>query len=180
MLVHNDWTITEPLVAFYSDRVVFTFHGGLPQGMSEEEFYYGVSHPRNSALMRIFLNIGIVEHTGHGVPMIVQKYGCEAFSIHESYIDVTIPFDTDVIVSMPQLGTNDGTDTVTTYNNDLSKNESRIILELIKKPAITYSELADETGISRRTVSRVMAMLTEKRYIKRIGNNKSGYWSVIQ
>lgn len=41
MLVHNDWTETEPLVAFYSDRVVFTSHGGLPQGITEEEFFMG-------------------------------------------------------------------------------------------------------------------------------------------
>lgn len=93
MLVHNDWTMTEPLVAFYEDRVVFTSHGGLPPGLTEEEFYSGVSYPRNPTLMRVFLTLGIVEHTGHGVPMIVCKYGREAFSIHPSHIDVTIPFN---------------------------------------------------------------------------------------
>jgi hypothetical protein len=58
--------------------------------MTEEEFYSGVSRPRNSVLMRIFLNLGIVEHTGHGIPMIVEKYGKEAFDIHQTYIDVTL------------------------------------------------------------------------------------------
>lgn len=184
MLVHNDWTLTEPLVAFYSDRVVFTSHGGLPQGMTEEEFFNGVSHPRNAVLMRIFLNLGIVEHTGHGIPMIVQKYGKNAFSIQKTHIDVTIPFAPEVMASVPRFGTdsgtNDGTDGDASYTDDLTENESCIILELIKKPTITYAELAREAGISRRTVSRVLATLVEKKYIERVGNNKSGYWKVIQ
>lgn len=184
MLVHNDWTLTEPLVAFYTDRVVFTSHGGLPEGMTEEDFFNGVSHPRNAVLMRIFLNLGIVEHTGHDVPMIVKKYGREAFSIQKTHIDVTIPFDPEVIASVPRIGTdsgtNHGTDSDINHDDELSKNESTIILELIKNPTITYAELAREAGVSRRTVSRALATLVEKKYIERVGNNKSGYWKVIK
>lgn len=28
-IVHNDWTIYEPLVSFYSDRIEITSHGGI-------------------------------------------------------------------------------------------------------------------------------------------------------
>lgn len=34
--------------------------------MSKTEFFNDVSNQRNSVLMRIFLKLGIVEHTGHG------------------------------------------------------------------------------------------------------------------
>lgn len=183
MIVHNDWTITEPLVSFYSDRVVFTSHGGLPHGMTEEEFFEGVSHPRNSVLMRIFLNLGIVEHTGHGVPVIVRKYGREAFSIHNTYVNVTIPFDREVMASVSKIGNDAGTDVGldrTVQGDAMTENEQNTILEVIKNPRITYSELAKETGLSRRTVSRVMAALVLKNYIERVGNNKSGYWKVVQ
>lgn len=179
MLVHNDWTISEPLVSFYSDRVVFTSHGGLPHEMTQKDFFDGVSHPRNSVLMRIFLHLGIVEHTGHGIPVIVKKYGREAFSIHDTYIDVTIPFDSVVMASVPKFGTNNDTDT---QNREagLSKNEQIVILELIKNPRITYSEMVTATGISRRTVSRVIAALIEKKYIEREGNKKTGYWRIAR
>ncbi len=33
--------------------------------------------------MRIFLKLGIVEHTWHGVPRIIEKYGKEVVDIHE-------------------------------------------------------------------------------------------------
>lgn len=105
MLVHNDWIITEPLMAFYSDRIVFTSYGGISSGITEEEFYQGVSHPRNTVLMRIFLNMGIVEHTGYGISMIVGKYGKKAFDIHDSLINVTIPFNQNVIPFVPNNGT---------------------------------------------------------------------------
>ena len=185
MLVHNDWTVTEPLVSFYSDRVVFTSHGGLPQGVTEDDFFNGVSHPRNSVLMRIFLNLGIVEHTGHGIPMIVRKYGREAFSIHDSNIDVTIPFDREVMALMPRVGTNVGTNDGTIPGADssdpeLTENEKRIVLELVKSPKLTYAELADETGLSRRSVSRVIAELVRKGYITRIGSNRTGFWKVTR
>jgi len=181
MFVHNDWTITEPQVSFYSDRIVFTSHGGIPHGMTEEEFYSGVSRPRNAVLMRVFLNLGIVEHTGHGIPMIVEKYGRGAFDIHQNYIDVTLPFNQAVLASVPQIGTDGGTDDKgIRLNEDLSDTEKKLILELIKNPKYTYNQLASEIGISRRTVSRTVASLVEKKYIERIGNHKSGFWKIIR
>lgn len=181
MFVHNDWTITEPQVSFYSDRIVFTSHGGIPHGMTKEEFYSGVSRPRNAVLMRVFLNLGIVEHTGHGIPMIVEKYGREAFDIHQNYIDVMLPFNQAVLASVPQIGTDDGTDDKgIRLNEDLSNTEKKVILELIKNSKYTYNQLASEIGISRRTVSRTVASLVEKKYIERIGNHKSGFWKIIR
>ena len=57
----------ETLVSFYNDRIEITSHGDIPKDMSKTEIFNGVSNPRNSVLMRIFLKLGIVEHTGHGM-----------------------------------------------------------------------------------------------------------------
>ncbi len=181
MLVHNDWTVTEPLVSFYSDRVVFTSHGGIPQGITEEEFYNGVSQPRNALLMRIFLNMGIVEHTGHGVPMIVKRYGREVFDIHKGYINVTIPFNKNVLASVPNSVINErAVGYGVRLYKDLTDTEKEAILVLVEKPDITYDKLALEINVSRRTVARTIASLTEKKYIERVGNNKVGFWKVIR
>ena len=48
-------------------------------------------------LMRIFLSMGLVEHTGHGIPTIVERYGEEAFEIENNYIKCTIHFDKEVM-----------------------------------------------------------------------------------
>lgn len=173
--VHNDWTISEPLVSFYSDRIEITSHGGIPREITKNDFFNGVSHPRNSVLMRIFLKLGIVENTGHGIPKIIEKYGKEAFDIHDTYINVIIPFNKKVANTMPS-GKNDGKN----LSDELTDNEKRILLKLINNPSIPYDTLVVELGISRRTVSRVFVSLVEKGFIERIGTNKKGYWKIIK
>lgn len=55
MLVHNDYTHGyTPVVEIFSDRLELTSHGGLPEGLSEDMFFKGVSRPRNKEIMRIF------------------------------------------------------------------------------------------------------------------------------
>ena len=174
-IVHNDWTISEPLVSFYDDRIEITSHGGIPREITKNDFFNGVSHPRNSVLMRIFLKLGIVEHTGHGIPKIIEKYGKEAFDIHDTYINVIIPFNNKVANTIPS-GKNDGKN----LSDELTDNEKRILLELINNPSIPYDTLVVELGISRRTVSRVFVSLVEKGFIERIGTNKKGYWKIIK
>lgn len=65
---------------FY-DRLEILSYGGLPSGMTKEQFFDGISKPRNATLMRIFLNIGFTEHTEHGIPTIVEKYERDVFQI---------------------------------------------------------------------------------------------------
>lgn len=178
-IVHNDWTISEPLVSFYEDRVEITSHGGIPGEITEKDFFNGVSHPRNSVLMRIFLKLGIVEHTGHGIPKIIEKYGKEAFDIHDTYINVIIPFNKKVTNTFLDSKANEN------GKNHLSEelsndNERRVLLELIGNPSIPYDDLVEELGVSRRTISRVFSSLVNKGYIERVGTNKKGYWKVIR
>lgn len=96
-IAHNDWSIAEPQVSFFKDRIEILSHGGLPHNFSLEEFYRGISKPRNTALMKVLSDLDIVDHTGHGIPIIVEKYGKKAFDISDSYVIVTIPFNADVM-----------------------------------------------------------------------------------
>ena len=43
-------------------------------------------------MQKIFGQLGFVEQTGHGVPLIVDIYGKESFEIMDNFINVTIPF----------------------------------------------------------------------------------------
>lgn len=35
---HNDWTITEPQISMFHDRLEILLHGGLPSGMTKKQF----------------------------------------------------------------------------------------------------------------------------------------------
>lgn len=171
-LVHNDWTITEPQISMFHDRLEILSHGGLPSGMTKEEFFDGISKPRNATLMRIFLNMGLTEHTGHGIPTIVEKYGKDVFQIESNYIRCTIPFEKEVIDQ--------------TYNKNvglnvaLNKTEKKVIELLIENPSITSVELAEQIGVTKRTVERTFKSLQEKKMIERIGSKRDGNWIVVR
>lgn len=175
-LVHNDWTVTEPQISMFCDRLEILSHGGLPNGMTKEQFFDGISKPRNTTLMRIFLNMGLTEHTGHGIPTIVEKYGKEVFEIQSNYIRCTIPFQKEVLeqINNKNVGLNIG------LNVGLNKTEKKVIEILIENTSVTSAELAEKIGVTKRTIERAFKSLQEKKIIERIGSKRDGNWIVIK
>ena len=55
-------------------------YGGIPKNLTKEEFLSGKTEPVNKELMKIFLQCGIVEHSGHGVSIVIKEYGEKAYS----------------------------------------------------------------------------------------------------
>lgn len=174
-IVHNDWSITEPQVSFFKDRIEILSHGGLPHSLSVDEFYRGISKPRNIRLMKIFSDLDIVDHTGHGVPIIVEKYGRKAFDISNNHIIVTIPFNKEVMDSI-SVGLNVG------LNVDVNINgiERKIIELVLNDPTLTAEKISIIIGKTKRTAERYLKALQEKRYIERTGSDKTGHWKVIK
>lgn len=174
-IVHNDWSITEPQVSFFTDRIEIISHGGLPHNLSIEEFYRGISKPRNVRLMKIFSDLDIVDHTGHGVPIIIDKYGREAFEISDNHIIVTIPFNKKVMESM-NVGENVGEN----VDVNLNRTERTIIELVLKDPTLTAEKISIKIGKTKRTAERYLRALQDKGYLKRDGSDKKGYWKVIK
>lgn len=175
-LVHNDWTITEPQISMFSDRIEVLSHGGLPTGMTKEQFFEGISRPRNTTLMRIFLNMDLTEHTGHGVPTIVNKYGKDVFMIEDNYIKCTIPFEKDIVSKIEsrniELDVNS--------DSGLSETEKKMMKLLLKNPGATSIYLAENIGVSKRTIERAFKALREKKMIERTGSKRDGNWTIIR
>ena len=125
--------------------------------------------------MRIFLNMGLTEHTGHGIPTIISKYGKEVFEIDEDFIRCTIPYNTEVLSQINKnVGINVG------INVGLTKTEKAILGYLIEAPDLTSDELADKINVTRRTIERATSNLQKKGLIERIGSKRAGKWLVIK
>lgn len=92
--VNNKWELKlTPQVYKYSNTIEIISWGGMPNNISKEEFFSGLSKPVNPDHMRIFLKCGLSKHSGFGVPIVVEKYGVEAFSFLDDRIVVTIPIN---------------------------------------------------------------------------------------
>ena len=90
--VHNDYTTeVPPKFELFDDRIEITSTGGLPNNISQDEFFEGFSVPRNKELMRIYKDVDLVEQLGSGVPRILEYYGKECFQFSDNFLRMTIP-----------------------------------------------------------------------------------------
>ena len=94
-IVHNDYTReVPPKVELFSDHLEITSFGRLPEGLTQDDFFAGVSIPRNKELMRIFRDLELVESLGSGMGYIMKKYGRENFVFLDNFIRMTVPYIT--------------------------------------------------------------------------------------
>lgn len=195
--LHNDWAGgTPPAIYVFNDRLQIVSNGGLPYNMTKEDFFGGISRPVNESLAKIFIKLGLIEQTGHGVSTIVDKYGRKAFTFLDSALIVTIPFSyhLDAYIKptesnkngdVPSGGISNGiSDGISDgISNGISTNQKKnqesdieILIDAIKKnPKITIKEMMKLIGKSQRTVARILAK--DERII-RVGTTFDGYWKI--
>ena len=145
-MVHSDYTLsTTPIIELYSDRIEITSGGGLPQGLSQEEFLEGVTAPRNKELIRVFKDVDLIENIGSGVLRILDAYDKSCFKFMDHFLRVSFkykenPFEYD---TKNKVSVND------TINDTikLTKNEQQILNLIINNNQITRDEIVNETKL---------------------------------
>ena len=132
-IAHNDWSIVEPAVYIFSNHIEVISHDGLPDGETKEMFSKGISTPRNKELMRVLSDLKYVEQTGYGVPEVLKHYDKNVFDIEENYINVSIPYDAEVMASMRvnEVGGENGEEKLTVLIKDNLRISKRDIVSLI-------------------------------------------------
>ncbi len=63
---------------------------------------------------------------------------------------------------------------------DLSLSHRNILNILKTHPQLTYTELADNIGVSDSTIWRLISQLKADGYLKRERGNKSGFWIILK
>ena len=173
-MVHSDYTLTTtPIIELYSDRIEITSGGGLPQGLSQEEFLEGVTAPRNKELIRVFKDVDLIENIGSGVLRILDAYDKSCFKFMDHFLRVSFKYKENPFEYDGDKPKNDK------INDKINDKEKQILIELMKNPNLTIPEINKITKISTATISRCLKQLQYKKLIERVGSNKSGYWKVL-
>jgi len=163
--IHNKWVRNvPPAIYIFDDRIEIVSTGGLPFGYTEDDFYSGVSRPINNGLFKIMGQLKLIEQTGHGNIVIIDKYGKNAFHISDSHITVTIPFA--FIPSMKQVDV-----------NGLTPIQTKLLKAIKENPTFTTKELAVFCEIGTTRVSEITRELKTLGKIERVGK-KGGYWKI--
>lgn len=172
--IHNNWTHrAAPMITFFDDRIEITSFSSLAPNQTIEGFFRGESKPVNEDLSVIFLSTHLSERTGKGVPLIVSRYGREAFEINENSIKVTLPynwkykFEADLIDNP-----------IDKLVDKLTNNEIIILKKIKDNPRMSQPEIASLLGMGKTTIQNAIVKFKKLNLIERIGSNKTGYWKV--
>lgn len=168
--LHNRWSRqTPPAVYLFDDRIEIISVGGLPDGLSLEEFYEGKSKPVNLELQQIMVQLDYIEQTGHGVPLIISRYGKKVFDITENFVTVTIPLNKarvqdNIIKENTKWLTDD--------------KDEKILLLMKNNSSIRVNEISKLLGLGTTTITKKIRRLKECGIVERYGSKKNGWWSV--
>lgn len=153
-LVHRTWDVNADIhISMFDDRIEVVSVGGLPFGMSREEYMRGgVSVLRNPIIANIFYRLHYIEMFGTGVIRIRNAYKNYTekpiFEITENTIRITLP----VLNRMPAMTDNE-----------------KIIFNMLGERLMSSTEIALETGMNKSKVLRILESLMEKKFIVKSG-----------
>ena len=193
--IHTKWQRKNPpAVYIFSDRIEIISTGGLAAGLKKAEFFRGISHPVNAKLQKIFGQLGFVEQTGHGIPLIINRYGIQAFEVMDNFINVTIPFNNSLLREKENFSRNiqenenlltiAENSTVkykidhTVVNKRLNHSQEKILTWFKENPYATAEETAQALSFSTAYIRKVTLQLKAMELLVRIGSNKDGSWQV--
>lgn len=156
-LVHRAWDINAHIrVAMYQDRIEVFSPGGLPKGITAEEYLSGqISVLRNPLIGGVFYRLNIIESFGTGIQRIDAAYaGSKVRPRHE--------FSPNVIkVVLPVISEGD----------ELSGDE-QIIYKSLSRTGKSSSQIIETSGFGKSKALRVLRDLEEKGYIRKTGNGR--------
>ena len=147
-LIHRAWDVASQIrVSMFDDRIEIVSPGGLPSGITEEEYLSGkLSILRNRNLANVFYRLGFVEIFGTGIIRIKQLYEKAlvkpGFEVSENAIKIVLPIFED--------------------NVDLTEDEKivyQILSETMLKP---ISEIAPYVPFGKSKTTQVLKNMIKR------------------
>lgn len=156
-IVHRAFDIKRYIqIAMYEDRIEINSPGGLPEGISVEEYLYGnISLLRNPIIAGVFFRLDIIEQFGTGIARINDEY---VKSISKPHFVVT---ENNIKIILP-----------VTEIDKLNLSEDEWIVYGLLKAEIELGrrEIDLRTGFEKSKTLRILNNLVDKNVIQRLGD----------
>ena len=157
-LVHRTWDIDASIrISMFDDRIEVASPGGLPRGISEEEYLSGsISMLRNPVLGNVFFRLHYIEMFGTGIKRIVDAY--KTCTIQPQF-EIK---DNSLTVILPTLSANASVST-----------DGNKVLELLNgEMRYSSSEIAGKLSWSKDKAVRILNVLVEAGYVTKFGTGR--------
>ncbi|NLB31786.1 MAG: AAA family ATPase [Alcaligenaceae bacterium] len=157
-LVHRTWDVQNHIrIAMFDEHIEIHSPGGLPPGISEEEYLNGyVSSLKNPVIGSILFRLNYIEMFGTGIGRINDLYRDSelkpSFNVSANSIQVILP----VVNRLPELST-----------------DEKVIFDLLADGRkLASSEIVAASGFSKHKVIRLLNDLIDKKYTKVEGQGR--------
>ena len=150
-LIHRAWDVESQIrVLMFDDRIEVISPGGLPCGITGEEYLSGkLSVLRNRNLANVFYRLGFVEIFGTGITRIKQLYEegliKPNFEISENVIKIVLP--------------------IFEKNLNLTEDERKIYKILSKTMLKSISEVTPYVSFGKSKTTQILKDMVEKRVV---------------
>ena len=162
-IIHRDWDVNSYIqIAMHADRIEIMSPGGLPTGISEEEYIRkNISILKNPIIAGVFYRLNIIEQFGTGIERIIKSYESSmakpSFDISHNHIRIVLPI-------------------LQKDNSNLTTDEKIVYKYLEGNVSISRKELDIKTGFNKSKTLRVINSLLDKNLIKKQGKGvETGY-----
>ena len=157
-LIHRVWDVDLQIrVSMFDDRIEVVSPGGLPSGITEDEYLSGkLSVLRNRNLANVFYRLGFVEIFGTGITRIKQIYSeasvKPSFEVSENAIQIVLPIYEE--------------------NANLTEDEKVVYKLLSKNMLKSMSEIAPYISFGKSKTTKLLKDMEQKGVITIEGKGK--------
>lgn len=157
-LIHRVWDVDLQIrVSMFDDRIEVVSPGGLPSGITEDEYLSGkLSVLRNRNLANVFYRLGFVEIFGTGITRIKQVYSeasvKPSFEVSENAIKIILPIYEE--------------------STNLTKDEKVVYKLLSKNMLKSMSEIAPYISFGKSKTTKLLKDMEQKGVITIDGKGK--------
>jgi ATP-dependent DNA helicase RecG len=159
-IVHRLWDIKSSIkISMYDDRIEIVSPGGLPTGMSKDEYVDGqISLLRNPILGNLFFRLRYIEKFGTGIKRIKQAYQDAViqpdFKVYSNSISIVLP--------------------VIRKDSGILTKEEQIVYELlINNKTLSRKEIEKLSSFNKAKTIRILNKLIKKIVIEVTGQGRS-------
>lgn len=155
-------------IDIYSNRISITNPGSFANEFTPNDFFYRdlKSYLRNQSIADVLYLCKDVETCGHGLKKVYRL--CKEAKVDISYINN----ENDFTIEFSRIDRN--------QDGELSKEEFSVLSVFKTNKNAIKDDVIRQTGLSSRTIDRIIKSLKEKALLRRIGSNKNGYWEVLK
>lgn len=167
-IIHRDYSrLGNNRLEIFEDRVEITSIGGLPVGISEEEYMQGsFSQVRNRIIADILFRCGIIEKMGTGVRRIRNAYA--GYNV-EPIFQV---MDNSIRVVLPKIKAEVFSEKSAPYMASLNPEQEKALNYIRSSQGVNRTELEEYMGVRKTKATKILNVLLNMGVVIKVGGGR--------